>query len=74
MLLCLTCDNAVSNLFLLFPIDIALLQEKGPVGDDLRRAINSQNNKEILLNWLKLAAKVSRIEEFAEKVQGTVQK
>ena len=53
---------------------IALLQEKGIVGDDLRRAIDSQNNKEILLNWLKLAAKVSRIEEFAEKVQGTVQK
>ena len=49
---------------------IALLQEKGTVGDDLRKVIDSQDNKEILLNWLKLASKVDQISEFEEKIQG----
>ena len=49
---------------------IALLQEKGTVGDDLRRVIDSQEDKEILLKWLKLASKVSGIDEFEEVIQG----
>jgi len=49
---------------------IELLQEKGEVRDDLRKTIDLQNKKDILFNWLKLASKVSRVEEFEEKIKG----
>ncbi len=47
-----------------------MLQEKGEIGDALRKTIDLQNKKDILVNWLKLASKVNKVEEFEEKIKG----
>lgn len=47
---------------------LLLLREHGPVPEQLAKEVLSQGNVEILEKWLKLAAKVSSIEEFAEKM------
>lgn len=44
-----------------------LLEELGTISEQLEKEIQEQENWEILKKWLKLAARVSTIEEFEEK-------
>ncbi len=47
---------------------IELLEEYGEVPEDLKGKIFAQKDLEILKKWNKLAAKVSGIQEFLEKI------
>ncbi len=48
---------------------LELLEELGPVPSDLRDAIMSQQNLEVLTQWHKLAAKCNKITEFQLLIQ-----
>ena len=48
---------------------LELLEELGPVPSDLRDAIMSQQNLEVLTQWHKLAAKCNKITEFQSLIQ-----
>jgi len=45
-----------------------LLGEFGVVSEELRETISKENDLEKIKEWLKLAAKVNSIEEFAGKM------
>ncbi len=47
---------------------LELLEDYGSVPEQLAEEISSQQNVEVLKKWLKLAAKVTSIEEFTEKM------
>ena len=47
---------------------LILLSDYGSVPEQLAEKISHQENTETLEKWLKLAAKVSSIEEFTEKM------
>ncbi len=47
---------------------IELLQEIGPVSDELREKIINETDMSVLLNWLKLAAKTESIGQFEENM------
>lgn len=51
---------------------LCLLEEIGPVPDELRKAIMEEADKEVLVAWLKAAARVENLEEFmGEMGRGT---
>ena len=43
---------------------LVLLEDYGPIGEDLRKKIMSVTDTEVLKGWLKLAGSVSSVEEF----------
>lgn len=45
-----------------------LLEEFGPVPEELNRKIMAQEDGETLKKWLKLAAKAERMEAFCEEM------
>lgn len=45
-----------------------ILEEYGNLSDNLRNEILAQTDMDILKKWFKLAAKVSSIDEFAQKM------
>lgn len=47
---------------------LELLEEKGKIPDEIIEKIEGQSDTTILKSWLKLAAKVSDIKEFIEKM------
>jgi predicted transposase/invertase (TIGR01784 family) len=47
---------------------IELLQEMSEVPEELKNVIQTQNNMGTLIKWIKLAARVSSIEEFKNKI------
>lgn len=49
---------------------IELLSELGTVSETLEEAIRAERNLDTLKSWVKLAARVSSVEEFAEKMNG----
>lgn len=49
---------------------LELLEELGIIPEQLRKRIDEQSDIEVLKQWHKLAAKVSTIEEFEEKIKG----
>ena len=51
---------------------VELLEECGSVSEELKRAIYSQTDLEVLKKWFKIAMRVSTVEEFAEKINAEV--
>lgn len=47
---------------------LELLEDYGSVPEQLAEKISSQQNVEVLKKWLKLAARVTSVEEFTEKM------
>ena len=47
---------------------LELLDEKGTVSENLRERIEKEEDIELLKKWLKLAARVSLVEEFEKLV------
>lgn len=46
-----------------------LLRDYGVVPEELKERIQAQKDLSVLTTWLKLAARVTSVEEFAEKMQ-----
>ena len=49
---------------------IEILSELGTLSEELETAIKSEKDLDILKGWVKLAARVSSVEEFADKMNG----
>lgn len=47
---------------------LELLEDYGSVSEELIEKISTEQNIDVLKKWLKLAAKVSSIEEFTQKM------
>ncbi|MGN0343215.1 MAG: hypothetical protein ACI4DO_10530, partial [Roseburia sp.] len=47
---------------------LELLEEYGPIPQELMTKVMAEENLDILKKWHKLAAKVESIEEFAERM------
>ena len=47
---------------------LVLLQEIGPVSDELREKIINEKDMSVLLKWLKLAAKSESVQKFEENM------
>ena len=50
---------------------LELLEELGPVPEELREKIMSQENQDVLSRWLKAAARAESLQGFAEKMDGS---
>ena len=50
---------------------LELLEELGPVPEELREKIMSQENQDVLSRWLKTAARAESLQGFAEKMDGS---
>lgn len=47
---------------------LEFLEDIGPIPEDIQNQINSEENMDILKNWLKAAAKAANIDDFREKM------